>query len=364
LRVAPILKSFLFVTVPSIILMFVALEVLFRTVVPASSTPMGCFDRASGVYKFCADQGDGLRTRGKLADRTAAWHINNDGWNSGVDYRQDKHGKRVAVIGDSYIEAVNIDIDKSYPYLLGEHLGDDYEVYSFGVAGAPLSQYLNMTRYVAEKFDPDVLVINVVHNDFDESLKAYNPTSGHFLLVDPTPEGAVEEIPAAPNPAHVENNSVKRTMRASALIRYAFNNLEIGRLMRKGELHDYVANVDVDSLVERKSEVRAAIAYLIHQIREENPERRIILVLDAVRHNIYEGRPAEPRLAWIHEMMREVSEENAIDLIDLTDPMTADFAQHAHMFNTDEDGHWDEYGHAVVCGEVLEALVGDTSGCI
>ena len=167
-------KGIAFITIPTLVLVAVILEVLFRTIIPASQVPQACFDGVWNIYKFCPGQGSGVSTKGKLAHSASTWRINNAGWNSPIDYQSKGERDRIAVIGDSYVEAFQIDITESYPYLLSNALGADYEVYSFGISGAPLSQYLNLSRYVVSEFDPDVLIFNVVHNDFEESIRKYN----------------------------------------------------------------------------------------------------------------------------------------------------------------------------------------------
>ena len=105
------------------------------------------------------------------------------GWNYPIDYYPINDKKLIAVIGDSYIEAFQVDVDKNYPFLLREKLKNDYEVYAFGKSGAPLSQYLHISRYVNRHFDPDILIFNLVHNDFDESIQELYPGNTYFLKV-------------------------------------------------------------------------------------------------------------------------------------------------------------------------------------
>jgi hypothetical protein len=50
--------------------------------------------------------------------------------------------------------------------------------------GVPLSQYLQMARYVRIHFNPDIFVINVVHNDFAESLCSVKKQVGMLCLED------------------------------------------------------------------------------------------------------------------------------------------------------------------------------------
>ncbi|HEY9182375.1 MAG TPA: SGNH/GDSL hydrolase family protein, partial [Gammaproteobacteria bacterium] len=164
------LKNLAMVSVPSLALVLLVLEVVFRTAIPAAARPQAFFDATTSIWKLDRSvQAEGLATIGKLAQQRARWRINNEGWNSPIDYATEKSRSRVAVIGDSYVEALQVDIERSYPNLLASELGSAWEVYAFGVSGAPLSQYLHMARYVVARFSPDVLVLNLVHNDFTES---------------------------------------------------------------------------------------------------------------------------------------------------------------------------------------------------
>ena len=45
------------------------------------------------------------------------------------------------------------------------------EVLRFGMDGAPLSQYLHMLRREVRAYQPDVVVVQLIHNDFDESYR-------------------------------------------------------------------------------------------------------------------------------------------------------------------------------------------------
>jgi hypothetical protein len=45
------------------------------------------------------------------------------------------------------------------------------EVLRFGMDGAPLSQYLHLLRREVRAFKPDVVLVQLIHNDFDESYR-------------------------------------------------------------------------------------------------------------------------------------------------------------------------------------------------
>jgi hypothetical protein len=63
-------------------------------------------------------------------------------------YYPNENEKLIAVIGDSFIEAFQVNVDDNYPYILNKKLADKCKVYAFGKSGCPLSPYLNMSRYI------------------------------------------------------------------------------------------------------------------------------------------------------------------------------------------------------------------------
>jgi hypothetical protein len=59
---------------------------------------------------------------------------------------------------------------------------------------------------------------------------------------------------------------------------------------------------------------------------------------------------------FLHEIMQKHCEENAFELLDLRKPMMAAYELNNRRFNSEYDGHWDEYGHEFVAAQVLRRL--------
>ncbi len=79
---------------------------------------------------------------------------------------------RIAVIGDSFVEARQVRYDDSMAEKLERLLGEEeFEVYRFGISGASLSQYLHLLRQEVARYSPDVVVVVLIHNDFTDSYR-------------------------------------------------------------------------------------------------------------------------------------------------------------------------------------------------
>jgi hypothetical protein len=90
---------------------------------------------------------------------------------------------RVAVLGDSMIEALQVDLEKTFASLLEHRLnacgvfgGKSVEVMNFGVSGYGTAQQLLTYRYYASKYSPDlVLVAFFAGNDVRNNSKELEP---------------------------------------------------------------------------------------------------------------------------------------------------------------------------------------------
>ncbi len=51
--------------------------------------------------------------------------------------------------------------------------GRAVEVYRFAISGAPMSQYLYMMECEITAYQPDWIVVILIHNDFDESFGSF-----------------------------------------------------------------------------------------------------------------------------------------------------------------------------------------------
>ena len=354
------LRNFLFITLPSILVVFVLLELFFRFVIPAAEIPEAFFDEEEMIYRFdTRGRQTGMYTIGKAAQQRGRWRINNFGWNSDIDYSEDPGNCLIAVFGDSFVEAFQVDVDESFPALMRKAI-DTCQVYAVAKSGAPLSEYLHYSRYANRHFDPDILIFTVVHNDFHESILNLNPGDRHILTVT-VRNSAVTENDPRPNYSFSQYNWKKRWVKKSALFRYLHLNLHITATIRNfgkgGDGQDeFNANVKVPVVSRNKEMIRIAVDYILGRIASENPGKRVIFVMDGPRNDIYTQNLDSSNVVFLNEMIGGYCSKYGFEYIDLTVPMKEDFERNNTYFNTELDGHWNEYGHRFVAGRILERL--------
>jgi len=344
-----VVTNLLTLSLPSVLVCLLIGEAAFRWVVPACQFPDRVWDPRWEIVRFDTGTGrtDGLYTAGPLAQLRARWHINAAGWTSAIDYGQtrDRARPRVAIIGDSFVEALHVDTDKSLTAVARGMLGPGLEIYSFGISGAPLSEYLQISRYVAAIYDPDVLVINVVHNDFDQSLVEVCQEP-FFLRLRPDGDRFAEVRPSPYSPS-----GLRRVLKQSAAVRYVTENVGLRNALFlwnvRAARERFQSNVDVAALESRKDVLVRLTSHVVSAIAGENKGRAVLFMMDAPRDDLYAGTMRRGRVWWLHEALRGACLTSGVGFLDLADAFESHYAAHGQRFETPWDGHWNELGHRV-----------------
>ena len=210
------LKNIALVFVTLVVMAVLFEFVIFRFVLRAADLPR-LQAGGSAVLKYQPNQTGTYRLQSEIVAR---YRINQQGWNSGhfeYDIERSPGVKRICIVGDSYVEALQVDFDKSFAERLQDELlnaGERIEVFRFGLSGAPLSQYVYWIKKEVVKYSPDLIVVNLVHNDFDQSI---NPPRGTYSTSFAIVEKVDDELRlTAPTPYrrdlswHIKNSAIFR----------------------------------------------------------------------------------------------------------------------------------------------------------
>ena len=336
--------------------------VLFRFVLPASDVPRNAF--VNDVVRYQPGQSGVWRVRDEIA---APYRINAQGWNSPQpDYPVERRPgtSRVAFVGDSFVEALQVPFDKTFAEVVGARLSakGPVEVQRFGVAGAPLSQYLQMIEREVVQRRPDLIVVNLVHNDFDESFvfKPGRYTSSFLKLKIEGGRVTGEVAPALWRAGWLE------FLRQSATARFLLYRWQVrpqalvdailGPAKAAGE-GGYAANIDVASVLAQEADIRVATDYLFGRLkaRADAIGAKLQLVMDGDREAIYAGRSGSPALK-LNRIAAEMATKRGIAFLDLHPVFAAEWAKAGKRFEFQADAHWNEYGHQVAGTALAEAL--------
>lgn len=344
------------------LLLFLALceFVVFRVIWPASDVPANAF--VDEVVRYAPHQRGVWRVRDEIA---APFAINRQGWNSGAgDYAQARRPgvARVAVVGDSFVESLQVPHNRSFGDRLPASLADagPMEVFRFGISGAPMSQYLHMIEREVEAYRPDWIVVLLVHNDFDESfrLKAGRYTSS-FLKLEMKDGRVVREVPpAAWRPDATE--WLRRTATARFLL-YRWQvrpQLLVDLFASPASAEGRVgANVRIGEVLAAEQDVRGAADYVLGRMAERARMlgAKLLVVMDGDRRALYDGREASEALA-LNRIAGEAAARHAVPFLDLHPVFAADWRSNGRLFQFESDYHWNEHGQAVVARAIAAAM--------
>jgi hypothetical protein len=288
--------------------------------------------------------------------------VNNAGFVNDQDYGRDGP-PLIAVIGDSFIEAQMVRYAESLQGRLASALASEFRVYSFAGSGAPLSQYLIWAGFAVKEYGARAVVINVVGNDFDESLSAYRLGPG-FWQYAPGAGGALA-LALTPHRA----GTLISLARHSALARYVIINLGIqNRLFGIRWLGEmifgkpanaqprYAGNTDASVDAKRVRDSLAAIDAFFRDLpdRVGLPPDRVLFTLDGFRSE----EAAREGQGTYFDLMRRAFIEKATakgyEVIDLDTRFIPRHARTGESFEFTDDNHWNAAGHEVA----FEAVMG------
>ena len=300
-------------------------------------------------------------------------NINADGWNSTKSrYAVEKTPGtlRIAVIGDSYVQAATVNVDENFAEVMERRLkaqGIDADVYRFGMDGAPLSQYLHMLRREVVRYRPDIVLVPLIHNDFDESYRLISTRyASSFLKIVPDGKGKFTEVaPADFTPGLADRLRDLRTFRYVYYETGLYKG--IGATMKSlwwgGEAHaraaEYVSSgVDIRNIGDHDT-IRAVTRYILKQMQALSREKgfRLVFAMDGVREAVYSGRPrSRYAVAALNEMAADLTRELKLPFLDLQNTFADDFRHKKQRFEYDWDWHWNAYANRLV-GETLAAFI-------
>ena len=267
------------------------------------------------------------------------------------------------------VEAMHVHHDRSIAEQLSIELSNDgepVEVYRFGISGAPLSQYLHMIEREVLFYRPDWIVVVLIHNDFDESLRLVQGRyTSSFLKLRVSDGHVLEEVPPAP-----WKPGVADWLRQTAIARYMYYRWQV----RVGAIRDlflrpaqartnrYEANIDVDSVLDQMPGIAVATDYVFARMATvaRKSGTHLMLAMDGVRRAVYSDGTS-PALA-LNQLSAELAHKHSLPFIDLHPVFRDDWSANRRSFEFDSDAHWNEHGHAVAAHAVARAIKGQPQG--
>ncbi|MGI9421983.1 MAG: alginate O-acetyltransferase AlgX-related protein [Hyphomicrobiaceae bacterium] len=303
--------------------------------------------------------------------------INAQGWNSRLPYYEtDKiPGRmRIAIVGDSYVHGAFVNVEQGFPAIIERQLqakGYHAEVYRFGMDGAPLSQYLHVLRREVVQYRPDIVVVPLIHNDFDESYRLLKTRyASSFMKLRRAAGGNILEV----QPTDFDGGWPDRA-RASAVFRYLYSETGLTLMAKRwisryfsGGAEDWDPNfvrsaVDVRKIRDHRSN-RAIARYVLREMKALSRRHnfKLVIAMDAVREAIYARKsPDQYEVGVLNTIAAELTAELELPFVDLQEVFRRDFAVNGQRFEFEFDWHWNVRGNELA-GRAIARLIEDQVG--
>lgn len=360
----------------SMIVLLLAGELVVRLTGLTGSNIMRFFDKKNKIYKGKPK----LKGKYKKKYISGTFQFNNEGWNSTHDYFKEKKSNtcRIACLGGSETEALQVDVDKAYPQILEDLLrvnGVMNEVYTFANFPITTIHGLHLARYVVEEFVPDILVVTLIGRDV---LEIPGTENIHMKLLLDSGGNIKEVMPADCNVIAMPGNIYinLNIFRRSKLLIYL--NLKLGvklKLIKK------VANVlpvigrrtgasnKKDSftfthLTTSKDDENGELAtrYVLEQYKKiiRATGSKILFAFGPLHDNSFNWRLTTDELLEIKKRRSEMKlllEEYVLSYLDLSDEFSSNYRLNKKKFDFLIDRHYNELGHKVIGGAIAQFLL-------
>jgi lysophospholipase L1-like esterase len=310
---------------------------------------------------------------------------NSEGFRSDSEFISgDSDNKVIAVLGDSFVEALQVSEEATFPKVLEARLRERgiAQVQNYGVSNTGIVHYLQMYRYYASKHRPTFVIICIQpQNDFRNSSPTLEPAGElhpRYLLDN---RGEVAEVlpfmqADVDSPGRTLARGVKYFLEQySALYRLAdflekrAELQEINSFPLDAYIYEEPWNKDFQEAWKYSS---WALRQLIDAVRNDSAIPIVVLVPGSWTtsdkawnslEELYEGSGGKGRLDRdkTSRQIRELCGTMGVDFLDLTAEFREAYAS-GKMPHWEKDGHLTPLGHQIVADEILKELLGCITG--
>ena len=299
--------------------------------------------------------------------RSTKNHINNDGFIHDRDYQVDSTNTTAAIIGDSYVEALMLPHAETLQGLLSSTVGAEINMYSFGISGAPMSQYLIWAQYAREHYMAKSLIFVIVSTDFDESLIKYRARTGFHYF-----DGDLEQCDLQLIRLDHHPNPLRPLLRNSALLQYLVFNLgllegkqrqawlrnfadeNINDTVREGQFDNSTTSqgVEVTPLNNRIADSECAVDSffrLLPKMTGLDPDR-ILFVLDGLKTYTVEARAVAEKgyFSVMRQYFLKKASDRGYGVIDAEPLFKIHRQENNDVFEMPDNVHWNANAHALI----------------
>lgn len=276
---------------------------------------------------------------------------------------------RILLLGDSFMEALQVPFHRSFPQLLEARLkeltGRSIEVINAGVAGWGTDEELTyLTRY-GLRFSPDLVLVGMtLHNDIYDNMEQ----NFHVMEGDRLVEKRIEEIDYIPYMLWRVKAYLGSHSHLYQLFRTWWHTGEIEKQGR--ELSDQVAQlfmVNPSESVNRGWQLTFSLLREIRTVGAKTGVRSIVFLIPLalqIDHDrlsqLLRDHHLAPDMIELdrpQRMMKSFGDTIDMAVVDLLPPFRQWTSSNRSYLYLKKDGHWTEDGHQLAANRVAESLI-------
>ena len=355
-------------TIITLCLFFIALEVLFR-LLPVNCRPYILEVNDKNPVARYQTSTDYLWSKGYDFNIVTRKRTNNLGFVNDYDYVRSNLDPLMVVIGNNFVEAQQVANAESASGILAEKVKHSGRVYSFGLAGAAISQYLAFAEYAKNELSPDSMVFIIAGNDFGRNnlLKYFSRQNPFHYFEEKDGRYVLTRFDYRISP-------ISKILRKSAFFRYIKFNLETDHwltsplitpdpVQAKDNSSQLIGNVPRNFSDQYLKESEKVVDEFFHQLpfRSELDKNNILFILDGIRPSLYSDHGLIDAKNSYQDRMRSYFSMTADRLgYEVRDMQPVFIKKNRHDGSTFEfprDSHWNKSGHKLVASEIERSQV-------
>lgn len=271
--------------------------------------------------------------------------------------------KRIAVIGDSAVEGLQVPLKDTFPRVLENELKAKYEVLNFGCAGYSTAQEVVQYETQITRFDPDVVVLFFNQGDAVESIVQANQRDTAdpkpYFYLDSRGELREDDSIMLANAKKLAPNPVLDWLRRNSRLYGVLSQTNFSLTVNEAR---YVKLKKSLSALEKKVSPPSALANAPDYPRQDAnkvAERLIVRLGNDVQKRggrfvlvMFPNILKYPDLFVLADRLKKLAATQGYDYLDLTES----FVNHPKTNDLFVQVHFSEKGHKLVADKLKEVL--------
>ena len=292
-------------------------------------------------------------------------------------YEKDKNKYRILILGDSFPEALQVNLNESFSKILENNLNDKnkkYEVINTGIGGYGTENELLFFEYEGIRYEPDLVILVFAMNDIDDNLLSPLITledsrlSKNIPVKASLPKKLMLYCSRYIHMCALSQKVLLQGLKGNELIRIIFDKL---RISTRGNNKKIALKSSLDTYLKQNSEIFdkglnetfLAISEL-NKITKKNNMSFVILLMPSREqvdsglykkflheHNLNEG---DVDVIKVQKFVTKFANSKNIAMVDPLNFLKERNANNSFYFNM--DGHLNRAGHEAIADFLYKEL--------